>query len=95
MLLWNGPSNSVPQPTGHVAPDEGLAIVESPISHTFVVSTAAGAAAAPVRTPQSGRPAAVAGAGGRLVSDGHAPKWWILADAEGNEACVATWVGRG
>ena len=33
-------------------------------------------------------------AGGRLVSDKHAPSWWTLADAEGNEADVATWVGR-
>jgi 4a-hydroxytetrahydrobiopterin dehydratase len=40
------------------------------------------------------RIAAALAAGGRLVSDAHAPKWWILADAEGNEACVATWVGR-
>ncbi len=30
-------------------------------------------------------------AGGRLVSDQHAPSWWILADAEGNEACICTW----
>ncbi|MFC7531475.1 VOC family protein [Actinoplanes sp. GCM10030250] len=40
------------------------------------------------------RVAAALAAGGRLVSDAHAPKWWILADSEGNEACVATWVGR-
>ncbi|PGH43829.1 hypothetical protein COO58_04785 [Micromonospora sp. WMMA1996] len=40
------------------------------------------------------RVAAALAAGGHLVSDAHAPKWWILADAEGNEACVATWVGR-
>jgi 4a-hydroxytetrahydrobiopterin dehydratase len=33
-------------------------------------------------------------AGGHLVSDAHAPAWWVLADPEGNEACVATWVGR-
>ena len=33
-------------------------------------------------------------AGGHLVSDAYAPMWWILADAEGNEACIATWVGR-
>jgi 4a-hydroxytetrahydrobiopterin dehydratase len=33
-------------------------------------------------------------AGGHLVSDEHAPMWWVLADPEGNEACVATWVGR-
>jgi len=32
--------------------------------------------------------------GGHLVSDGHAPMRWVLADPEGNEACVATWVGR-
>jgi 4a-hydroxytetrahydrobiopterin dehydratase len=40
------------------------------------------------------RIAAALAAGGRLVSDAQAPMWWILADAEGNEACVATWVGR-
>ncbi len=40
------------------------------------------------------RIAAALAAGGRLISDAHAPKWWVLADAEGNEACIATWVGR-
>lgn len=40
------------------------------------------------------RVAAALAAGGRLVSDEHAPKWWVLADAEGNEACIATWRGR-
>jgi 4a-hydroxytetrahydrobiopterin dehydratase len=40
------------------------------------------------------RISAALAAGGRLVSDAHAPKWWILADAEGNEACVATWIDR-
>jgi 4a-hydroxytetrahydrobiopterin dehydratase len=24
------------------------------------------------------------------MTDRHAPSWWALADAEGNEACVAT-----
>jgi 4a-hydroxytetrahydrobiopterin dehydratase len=33
-------------------------------------------------------------AGGRLVSDQRAPSWWVLADPEGNEACVATWMNR-
>jgi 4a-hydroxytetrahydrobiopterin dehydratase len=28
------------------------------------------------------------------VSDAHAPEWWTLADAEGNEVDVATWIGR-
>ena len=33
-------------------------------------------------------------AGGRLLSDAEAPAFWVLADAEGNEACVTTWQGR-
>jgi len=36
------------------------------------------------------RIAAAIAAGGHLVADQHAPMWWVLADAEGNEACVAT-----
>lgn len=39
------------------------------------------------------RVSAALAAGGRLVSDEPAPSWWILADADGNEACVATWIG--
>ncbi len=33
-------------------------------------------------------------AGGVLVSDERAPRFWVLADAEGNEACVCNWQGR-
>ncbi|UUZ45061.2 4a-hydroxytetrahydrobiopterin dehydratase [Janibacter limosus] len=33
---------------------------------------------------------AVVAAGGRLVTDEFAPSWWVLADADGNEACVCT-----
>jgi 4a-hydroxytetrahydrobiopterin dehydratase len=33
-------------------------------------------------------------AGGRLVYDAEAPAFWVLADPEGNEACVTTWQGR-
>lgn len=33
-------------------------------------------------------------AGGRLLSDRVAPRFWVLADAEGNEACICTWQGR-
>lgn len=29
-------------------------------------------------------------AGGRLVTDAHAPSRWVVADAEGNEACLCT-----
>lgn len=40
------------------------------------------------------RVAAAIAAGGRLVSDAFARSWWILADADGNEACVCTWQDR-
>jgi 4a-hydroxytetrahydrobiopterin dehydratase len=33
-------------------------------------------------------------AGGTLLSDEEAPAFWVLADAEGNEACITTWQGR-
>jgi len=33
-------------------------------------------------------------AGGRLLSDDAAPAFWVLADPEGNEACICTWQGR-
>jgi 4a-hydroxytetrahydrobiopterin dehydratase len=40
------------------------------------------------------RVAAALGAGGLLVSDDRARAFWVLADAEGNEACVCTWLDR-
>jgi 4a-hydroxytetrahydrobiopterin dehydratase len=40
------------------------------------------------------RVAAALAAGGRLLSADRAPAFWVLADAEGNEACVCTWQGR-
>jgi 4a-hydroxytetrahydrobiopterin dehydratase len=40
------------------------------------------------------RIAAAIAAGGHLVSDEHAPAWWTLADAEGNEVDVATTMSR-
>lgn len=33
-------------------------------------------------------------AGGRLVSEAAAPSFWVLADAEGNLACICTALGR-
>jgi 4a-hydroxytetrahydrobiopterin dehydratase len=33
-------------------------------------------------------------AGGSLLSDREAPAFWVLADPEGNEACICTWQGR-
>lgn len=40
------------------------------------------------------RVAAALAAGGTLVSDAHARSWWVLADADGNEACISTWLDR-
>ncbi len=41
-----------------------------------------------------GRVAAALAAGGTLVSDRRARAFWVLADADGNEACVCTWQDR-
>lgn len=41
------------------------------------------------------RLAAAVEAGGRLVSDAAARAFWVLADPEGNEACICTWQDRG
>lgn len=40
------------------------------------------------------RVAAAIAAGGRLVSDRRARAFWVLADVEGNEACICTWQDR-
>ncbi|ROS73520.1 VOC family protein [Cellulomonas sp. PhB143] len=40
------------------------------------------------------RVAAVLAAGGTLLSDAEAPSFWVLADPEGNEACVCTCLDR-
>jgi 4a-hydroxytetrahydrobiopterin dehydratase len=41
-----------------------------------------------------GRIQAAIDAGGTLVTDEFAPMFWVLADAQGNKACVTTWQGR-
>jgi len=45
-------------------------------------------------TPAQFHGSAGIAAGGHLVSDAYAPEWWALADTEGNEADVATQLGR-
>ena len=40
------------------------------------------------------RVAAALSAGGTMVNDQFARSWWVLADADGNEACVCTWQDR-
>ena len=37
---------------------------------------------------------ATVAAGGKVLSDAEAPAFWVLADPEGNEACITTWQGR-
>ena len=37
---------------------------------------------------------AVLAAGGHLISDAHAPSYWVLEDAEGNRSCVCSVAGR-
>jgi 4a-hydroxytetrahydrobiopterin dehydratase len=41
-----------------------------------------------------GRIAAAIEAGGELVDDTAAPAFWVLADPQGNRACLTTWQGR-
>jgi 4a-hydroxytetrahydrobiopterin dehydratase len=43
------------------------------------------------RDQADARIAAALAAGGHVVSDAHAPEWWTLADAEGNEVDLAIW----
>ncbi len=38
---------------------------------------------------------AVLEAGGTLVDDTNAPAFWVVADGDGNRACITTWQGRG
>lgn len=40
------------------------------------------------------RIAAALEAGGTIVTDSYARSWWVLADAEGNQACICTWQDR-
>lgn len=47
----------------------------------------------PIEQAQARIDAALA-AGGTLVTEEHAPAFWVLADAEGNKACVCTPEGR-
>lgn len=50
-----------------------------------------------VSVPHDEAPArleAALAAGGTLVTDRFARSWWVLADADGNEACICTWQDR-
>jgi 4a-hydroxytetrahydrobiopterin dehydratase len=50
-----------------------------------------------ISVPHDAAPNRIAAAlenGGRILSDRRAPAFWVLADPEGNEACITTWQGR-
>jgi 4a-hydroxytetrahydrobiopterin dehydratase len=50
-----------------------------------------------VSVPHDEAPARIAAAlaaGGRVLSASEAPSFRVLADAEGNEVCISTWMGR-
>jgi len=50
-----------------------------------------------VSVPHDEAPArieAALAAGGKMLSDASAPAFWVMADPEGNEACITTWQGR-
>jgi 4a-hydroxytetrahydrobiopterin dehydratase len=50
-----------------------------------------------IDVPHDAAPAridAAIAAGGTLLEDRGAPAFWVLADPEGNEACICTWQGR-
>ena len=44
---------------------------------------------------KTGKHAAALAAGGTMVNDSYARAFWVLADPEGNEACLCTWEDRG
>ena len=46
------------------------------------------------RSAVADRIAAATEAGGELVDDTFAPAFWVLADPQGNRACLTTWQGR-
>ena len=84
------PRRRQPRPVRRVVPRSGSSRWTR-LAHNATASTST----SPSRTtsPQQ-RIAAALAAGGTLVSDGAAPAFWILADPEGNEACICTWQGR-
>ena len=65
-----------------------------PQSNSAVCRARTAVLAYTIRPPAVAWPPAVACLAGRLLDDSHAPSWWILADTEGNEACVCTALTR-
>lgn len=58
---------------------------EKPLRHAMHVDVSV------AREHAEQRLTAALAAGGRIVDDSEAPRWWILADRAGNRVCIAAW----
>jgi 4a-hydroxytetrahydrobiopterin dehydratase len=58
---------------------------ERPLRHAMHVDVSV------AREQAEQRLAAALAAGGRIVDDSEAPRWWTLADRAGNRVCIAAW----
>ncbi|QQY23804.1 4a-hydroxytetrahydrobiopterin dehydratase [Dermacoccus nishinomiyaensis] len=84
-VWWQAPDDA-DSPDGDAADDSQLPPADHEQRWHFDVWVAAEAA--------EQRLAAVLDAGGRLVSDAHAPSFWVVEDADGNRHCICTPAGR-
>ncbi len=58
---------------------------EKPLRHAMHVDVSV------AREQAEQRLAAALAAGGRIIDDSEAPRWWTLADRAGNRVCIAAW----
>jgi 4a-hydroxytetrahydrobiopterin dehydratase len=102
--FWKAVTGYVDEPGPLDQPDGGLALVD-PLHRSPTIWFQQMDAPRPQRNrihfdidvPHESAPARIAAAlaaGGALITDSAAPAYWVLADPEGNEACICTWQGR-
>jgi 4a-hydroxytetrahydrobiopterin dehydratase len=58
---------------------------EKPLQHAMHVDVSV------AREVAEQRLAAAVAAGGRIVDDSEAPRWWVISDRAGNRVCIAAW----
>jgi 4a-hydroxytetrahydrobiopterin dehydratase len=58
---------------------------EKPLQHAMHVDVSV------AREIAEQRLAAAVAAGGRIVDDSEAPRWWVISDRAGNRVCIAAW----
>ncbi|MCV7228740.1 VOC family protein [Mycolicibacterium komossense] len=102
--FWKAVTGYVDEPGPLDSPDGGGALVD-PLHRSPTIWFQQMDAPRPQRNrihfdidvPHDSAPARIAAAlaaGGTMVKDSAAPAYWVLADPEGNEACICTWQGR-